>query len=163
MARRKIDRLRADVIEAARWWSKGATPFWMDPPKTASALLRERLEALDAYCIGIPNSPGSFAQGSDTSKTASLMSPIIAGSARRKVVDELLSLYGRPSIGLTDSELEARLRLKHETLSSARNWLMNAGWIRDSGKRRLNPSKRPATVWTLTEAGHTRLLTKGTA
>lgn len=55
--------------------------------------------------------------------------------------------------GLTDSEMEFVLRKPHETVSSARNWLMHAGFIHDSGVKRRNPSKRPAIVWTLTPAG----------
>lgn len=55
--------------------------------------------------------------------------------------------------GLTDSEAEHVLKRAHTTVSSARNFLAEGGWIVDSGHRRLTPSKRPAIVWVLTKAG----------
>lgn len=55
--------------------------------------------------------------------------------------------------GLSDSEMEHALKKPHTTVSSARNWLMHAGFVHDSGIKRRTPSKRPAIVWTLTPAG----------
>jgi hypothetical protein len=59
--------------------------------------------------------------------------------------------------GFTDAQLEFRLNKSHQTVSSARNWLVEAGWVVDSGMRRKTLSGRKATVWMLSPAGHARL------
>jgi hypothetical protein len=37
-------------------------------------------------------------------------------------------------------------------VSSARNWLVDAGWLRDSSHRRMTRNGRDAIVWELTDA-----------
>jgi hypothetical protein len=57
----------------------------------------------------------------------------------------------------TDDELEQRSGNSHQTISSARNWLVEAGWVQDSGKRRNTRSGRQAVVWELTPAGQRQI------
>lgn len=160
MARRKIEQLKDAAIAAGRIlvnaWQDPSVPLFGQSQQFETAM-----KALDAYCIGIPDSPGSFNRNSpETAKIASQLSGLIQGSTRRRIVDECISCYGCPALGLTDRELETRLRGKHQTVSSARNWLVNAGWLVDSGKRRKTDSGRPAVVWQITPAGHARYYNK---
>ena len=76
------------------------------------------------------------------------------GTIRRRVLLEVLYEATRPDgkPGLSDENLERRLRRPHTTVSSARNWLREQGWITDSGHRALTTSGRPAVLWRPTEA-----------
>lgn len=49
--------------------------------------------------------------------------------------------------GLTDEELERILGMKHQSVSAARNVLMNKGWIINSGRTRPNLNGNSAIVW----------------
>lgn len=49
--------------------------------------------------------------------------------------------------GLTDEELERLLGMKHQSVSAARNVLMNKGWIVNSGETRPNLNGNKAIVW----------------
>jgi hypothetical protein len=49
--------------------------------------------------------------------------------------------------GLTDEELERILNMKHQSVSAARNVLMNKGWVINSGKTRRNLNGNYAIVW----------------
>lgn len=103
---------------------------------------------------------GAFVPGVDTSENAALSYMPRAGSFRRRIIDEIRSVgfwstnnWGeKRAAGLTDDELERRLRAKHTTVSSARNYLVEAGWLTDSGARRDTAGRRPAIVWQLTDA-----------
>lgn len=66
-----------------------------------------------------------------------------AGSLRKVMYDALR----RTTEGMTDDEMEALLVKSHQTVSAARNTLMNDGWVRDSGRRRLTKWGNPAIVW----------------
>lgn len=114
-------------------------------------------EALDAF-DGLE--PGSIevtrhvanVDGPDTQHEAANLAKVRAKSLRSK----LLAQYRiRASLddGLTDSEMEFMLRRSHQSVSSARNFLASAGWIYDTGRRRLNPSGGQAIVWAMTPAG----------
>lgn len=113
-----------------------------------------RLDALDAHIGAITDRAGAFVPGSQTSETAAVLGRLTVGSVRRRIVDEIRSigLYSSNVIGLTDDELERRLHRPHTTVSSARNWLCNEGWLRDSHHTRVTSSGREATVWELTDA-----------
>jgi hypothetical protein len=116
--------------------------------------MRNAIQALDAHLAPITDEPGAFVPGSDTSENAARLSRLMVGSIRRRIVDEIRSigLNSTHLHGLTDDELERRLHRPHTTVSSARNWLCQAGWLQDSHFTRTTSSGRDATVWELTPA-----------
>jgi hypothetical protein len=109
---------------------------------------------LDAHIEAITDAAGAFVPGSPTSENAARLSRLTVGSIRRRIVDEIRSIGLNSShlFGLTDDELERRLHRPHTTVSSARNWLCQAGWLQDSFYTRQTSSGRDATVWELTPA-----------
>lgn len=110
------------------------------------------LDALDAHLADLDERKAAH-NVQDTSIAAAAMVVPKVGYVRRRIIDEIRTA-GRwnDGAGYTDSELERRLKVKHETLSSARNWLTGSGWLMDSGLRRESSSGRDAIVWALTPA-----------
>lgn len=93
------------------------------------------------------------ALGPDTQHHAAATTAMLRSRTRRDVVVQLLLTRRQPwAVGLSCQILEGRLRAEHTTVSSAVNWLLNHGWIEDSGNRKKNRSGRPAIVWQLTPA-----------
>lgn len=88
----------------------------------------------------------------DTSKNAARVITPTTGVIRHAVLNELRLFQGTDMIGLTCDQLEQRLRRPHTSVSSAVNWLMENGWIEDSGYRRNTRADRPAIIWRLTPA-----------
>ena len=62
-------------------------------------------------------------------------------------IQQLLEQLGEE--GATDDEIEAQLRLLHQTASSQRRALVKKGITVNSGRTRLTRSGRKATVWVL--------------
>jgi hypothetical protein len=89
--------------------------------------------------------PPPFQRKSDTSRAAAdSLSPRITAACRRRVYT---AIKERGARGATDQELQAVLRLK-VNVETPRRWeLVNAGLVKDSGKRRKTPSGRTAAVW----------------
>lgn len=151
--------LEQEVIRAARE-VLDATPAEIRAgrePVPAVYRLAGSMDALDAHLDDLKASPGKAVHGAPwTSHTTASLSTLTQGSARRAIVDELRSLQGthlgRELLGLTDDELEARLHRPHTTVSSARNWLGEAGWIEDTTFTRPTRAGRPAVIWNLTTA-----------
>ena len=95
----------------------------------------------------ITDSDGAYVVGSpETSRRAAKALFPKSGSVRRKVLDDI---WNRRDGLATDEMIERSLGGKHQTVSSARNWLMNAGWVEDS---RLRTADKKAVLWQLTEA-----------
>lgn len=65
-----------------------------------------------------------------------------SGSYRREIYDLL-----KAREGLTDYELEDITGHPHQSASGARSMLKKDGWVRDSGKRRLNRFGNKVIVW----------------
>lgn len=80
----------------------------------------------------------------DTSVNASLPRK---GYMRRRILDLLVAHHHQFGDGLTCHEIEARIQGTHQNVSPQVNYLETAGWIRNSGRTRLTPSKREAIVW----------------
>ena len=139
-------RLEQEVISNARIYAKSLdSGDWI--------LLMASIRDLDGYLADITDKAGAFNSGSTTSEEAAILSRLIAGSARHRIVSEIRSVgFNSALVGLTDDELERRLNKPHTTISSARNWLVHAGWLTDSGVTRLTRGRREAAVWKLTEA-----------
>lgn len=139
--------LEQNVIDAARTFVNhpyGFTHFAVD--------LAKAVAELDAFLAPLEDTQGAFAPGSTTSEQASL-APLRHGSVRRRIVDEIRTMGLRQfALGLTDDELEQRLNRAHTTVSSARNWLCQAGWLQATDRVRKTRSGFDATVWELTPA-----------
>lgn len=88
----------------------------------------------------------------DTSVNASLPK---RGYTRRRILDLLVAHWYQFHDGLICHEIEARLNGTHQNVSPQVNYLETAGWIKNSGRTRLTPSKREAIVWEPTEAALT--------
>lgn len=109
------------------------------------------IETLDEYeAAELTGAGAKYAAGSDTSQAAAGLASPVQYSVRQQIIKQLAYLG---ELGLTDDQMEKRLGRPHQTVSSARNWLVEAGWVRDSGQRRKTRSDRMAVVWTLTDAG----------
>ncbi len=156
MARRKIDQLKDDVLRQVgpllESWGSGGTY------ELSLAVCIDRLasawDKLQTHIIPIIDTPGEYVEGSpETSRNAALAFTPASGSVRRRILDEIWSTSFYGYVGLTDEVLEHRLKCKHQTLSSARNFLVQAGWLVDSGKRAASTTtKRPQVVWSLSPA-----------
>lgn len=68
-------------------------------------------------------------------------------SIMEKVLCELKILQS------TDDELEQRMELRHQTVSSCRRQCVIKEWVIPTGKKRPTRSGRNANVWELTEEG----------
>lgn len=80
----------------------------------------------------------------ETSHLAAAAEKMRVGSTRYDIYRCILL---KTTEGLTDEELEGILGKKHQTVSAARNTLMNDGLIVDSGQRRKTTSGHEAIVW----------------
>lgn len=152
--RGKRKELAAAVLVAARA-TVGATtqPAFMD----AITLLRDSVADYDVYDAAVLTGAGArWAEGSDTSRQAAFMAAPRQGTVRHQIVAHLANVPPSAQPGYTDRQLERRIGASHQTVSSARNWLVESGWLEDSGARRLT-NGRPAAVWQLTPAGRRQL------
>ncbi len=57
----------------------------------------------------------------------------------------------------TDDELEQRLEMRHQSVSSCRRGCVKKGWVVPTGKMKRTRSGRFANVWELTVAGLTQV------
>lgn len=125
-----------------------------------TAALRDLSLAVEEYEAAIPapvdGRDAPWAKGSDTSRQAAKLAWPTQNSTRLAIVALLANVAAIARPGYTDRQLEARLSRSHQTVSSARNWLCQAGWVEDSGARRSH-NGRPACVWQLTEAARQAL------
>lgn len=163
--RTKRAELEQAVIVAARDWREAdyAHDAAYNPTAEYGArdVLADCVDALEAYAAAeLTGSGARWVHGSpETSRDAAALANPVQGSVRRAIV-ALCAHTRPPEAGFTDAQLERRLNRTHQTVSSARNWLVNAGWLQDSGRRFPTPSGRMAVVWELTSAAH-RQLTEG--
>ena len=74
-------------------------------------------------------------------------------SIMEKVLCELKILQS------TDDEMELRMELRHQTLSSCRRQCVIKGWVIPTGKKRPTRSGRNANVWELTDEGKAKVKT----
>jgi hypothetical protein len=90
------------------------------------------------------NSVRVSARHPDTSHIAGARALPKSGTKKKLIYDLIV---GAGSNGMCDHELEIQTGFRHESVSATRNYLMNDGWIVDSGKRRQTPQGNPAIVW----------------
>lgn len=113
--------------------------------------LMERWEEFDRLRRDLEG-PSAHAARDTSANAAKGLPPLRAGHLRRTIVSTLVAHRAHFRDGLTCKELEARLHKTHENVSPQVNYLENSGWIRNSGRTRVNPSGRDAIVWEPTEA-----------
>lgn len=166
--RRKRVELEQAVITAARAYVKADQAMRMEEDELGLTIaaaddafkhLANVMEELDEFEVAELTGGGArWVNGSpETSRGAAGLAVPVQGSARHKIVAALSHVGRLAHPGYTDAQLEHLLGASHQTTSSARNWLVEAGWVIDSGVRRLTPSKRQAVVWMLSEAGWAKL------
>src|SRR5262245_33899466 len=102
-----------------------------------------------------PPSSGPYARPpaqrhSRTSVQAAQTIEPLAGTLRGRILAELRAA-GKE--GLTDEELQERLAMGPSTQRPRRIELVEAGFVRDSGRTRPAKSGRAATVWVAVEKG----------
>jgi len=154
--RRKRVELEQAVIAAARKWHQAGWPPVSLVPETN---LCDAIVDLNEYeASEIVDSAGRWVEGSpETSQHAAITAAPMLGSVRRSIIDEIRIAEFHHLYGRSDDELETILKRKHTTVSSARNWLCNTGWLYDAGWRRDTAAGNPAVVWVLTPAAHEAL------
>lgn len=163
--RKKRVELEQAVIAAARanrranatYANEGGADNYANQIAAAYAL-DDAIVALDNYEAAELTGEGApWARGSETSRTAASLAVPVQASAREQIIAFLCAVPPMAHPGYTDEQLERRLNRPHQTVSSARNWLVNNGWVRDSGERRPTRNGRMAVVWQLTPAGLAKL------
>jgi hypothetical protein len=85
---------------------------------------------------------------SDTEQEAAMQIQPRSGTWRAKVLEEITRAGDD---GATDWELHVRTGGLLYTIAPRRNELLNDGWIRDSGRRRVTPNGTRAIVWVLVD------------
>lgn len=155
MTRSNIAELREAVLAAALRFAREG-----HGSDTWTWNVHRLFEAVDDYDGAILNeivdSEGASVLGApETSRRAAIAIMPRTGTIRRAVLNDIA---GRHDGLATDEMIERSLRGKHQTISSARNHLVNAGWLEDS-RQRVKDNK--AVLWQLTEAAKRQLDLKG--
>lgn len=86
----------------------------------------------------------------ETSREAALANYPRSGTQRARV---LVALFYSGDAGMTDEELTLMLDLSPSSERPRRVECVEAGWVEDSGARRLTRTRSRAAVWVCTEAG----------
>jgi hypothetical protein len=100
------------------------------------------LRDLPALGIDQPR-PAVRDDATDTSRSAARRIAPKHGSMRRTIYQ----LVNQRTLGSTDRELEELTGWPHQTVSAARNSLVENGWLYDSGQRRRFLGSRESIVW----------------
>jgi hypothetical protein len=142
---RELKRAQAEVIAAACEWAKwGMWSEFKRDERLADAVCTYQRLAEDLAARGGAN-------GRATSNIAANTTLPAKEGVRRAIIVTLVAHWRRFHTGMTIAELKGRLRKEHSTVSSALNYVMNAGWVADSGDTRLTQHGKPAIVWVPTE------------
>lgn len=104
---------------------------------------------LDVDQVPVVMEPPPFQLHSNTSAAAAARIQPAASTLRAQVLEELRRHLEVG--GLTDEQLQANLGMGANTERPRRIELVRAGWVKDSGRRRLTQSGREAVVWTYIE------------
>lgn len=159
MSRRQRVEAEQAVIRTARAWRSTRSGIGnLDERYRANCDLADALQALDALEAGeITDTSGPHVYGSpETSAAAASLSGPLAGTLRRAIIDEIRCTPDALK-GLTEDELEVRLKRSHSSVSSAVNHLATViNWLQDSGYRRVTRGGRDAIIWGLTPDTRTR-------
>lgn len=140
-----------DLIRAAIDWRDSIIPGTRQARYYATERLLVAINAICALEVEALHTPRhtANAEGPPTQHEAAELAKPSQASVRWKIIT---ALAAAPN---SDETLERWLKIKHQTLSSARNWLADHGWVEDSGLRAVNRSGRRAIIWRLTPAGRT--------
>jgi hypothetical protein len=96
------------------------------------------------------NAPGGAAPRNTSINAAHANLPA-KESLRRNIILCVVAQHAQFGTGLTSTELKARLRKEHSSVTPAINALMQRGWLRDSGEKRNSQYGEPCIVWEPTE------------
>lgn len=148
--RSKVAAAQAAVIAAARAFVAKRSSWYPDGDEFAA--LVDTLRDLDTAPLPDPGAGhGRWVEGApETSRQAALVAP-------KGCRYDVLMQVAAATPGLTDEQLEHRLKRKHQTVSAARAHLVGVGWLEDSGLRNIVDPKRPKVIWRLTAAGARKL------
>lgn len=147
---RQLKDAQAAVNEAVANWAAYVRHYMDTERYDPNGPQRRLLDAWDEFDQLRRDLDGDMPHANrDTSVNASLPK---RGYTRRQLLDLLVAHYHQFHDGLTCHEMEARTGKTHQNVSPQVNYLETAGWIRNSGRTRLTPSKREAIVWEPTEA-----------
>lgn len=149
--------LELEVVRAARAFAHSPVRSGAAGHLLAIIDAVKAMDALDPPPITGAGAP--HAAGSETSLAAARLAYPTQRSVRRAIIAYVANVPPLAHPGYTDEQLERRLSRSHQTVSSARNWLCEQGWLEDSGVRRQTGGRRQATVWQLTDAGKRQLAT----
>ena len=142
---RELKRAQAEVIAAACEWAKwGMWSEFKRDERLADAVCTYQRLAEDLAARGGAN-------GRATSNIAANTTLPAKEGVRRAIIVTLVAHWRMFHTGMTIAELKGRLRKEHSTVSSALNYVWNAGWVTDSGETRLTQHNKPAIVWVPTE------------
>lgn len=126
------------VLEAAI--SFVASRSWRIPTNLRRVSVdAEHFEELGQACITLVQHRMDLdGDGAHNCTDTSIIASKLPGKAslRRQVLNLLLVQYGYHGDGLTTAEVEERLKRKHQSVSSAMNFLAERGLVGDSGLRR---------------------------
>lgn len=120
-------------------------------------VLKEHVTALQALRADL-NAPTAPSSDDDTSANAARMALPMVGGLRRKIVYEVNRRMRWPIPGATVDQLCRVLDRKHQSVSSAVNFLRDTGWLVDSGQRTNTSSGRAAANWVLTDFGRDKVV-----
>lgn len=97
---------------------------------------------------------GNFGIGAGEASFRAGLTMVRRGSLRWRILRLIArDAFGAVGGGYADSELEAILRGKHQTISSARRDLVRYGWVEAMPDPLENSEGRFVTSWTLSAAG----------
>lgn len=153
-AQRRADTARAALLTASadRFVSAAALRRTLNALRTELATLETGLAELAGPALSTPDGPAPGSTGTSR-RAAALVAPRV-GTLQRRV----LGLIERAVIvertgGLTDPELLTCLpELGPNSVRPRRVELLHAGWLVDSGHRRVAGHGAEHTVWTLSPA-----------
>jgi hypothetical protein len=109
---------------------------------SATATLRTLRRALDG---------DAAASGRDTSIAAAKRALPLQMTLRRQVLDLIVTRHGATGEGMTTEAIELTMKRRHQSVSSAVNYLEGHALIRDSGMRRHTTTMRKAIVYVPTD------------
>lgn len=144
---RELKRAAVRVFDEADW----LTLVYRDGGDIYPALDRLTDAVQEYQAIASDLNGRGAANGRATSNIAAATTLPAKETARRAIIVTLVAHWRMFHTGMTIAELKGRLRKEHSTVSAALNFVMLAGWVRDSGETRNTQHGKPAIVWVPTE------------
>lgn len=94
------------------------------------------------------DAPGKWGKNSpETSRSAAFRPELRTGTQRERVLTLLMNRHLLGQGGMIDDEIQASLSMLSRSENPRRGELVDMGWVRDSGERRLTRARCEAIVW----------------